>query len=123
MEKKITLFSYGTLQDHAVQMKSFGRLLSGRSDSLPGYRLTLTQINDPDVIAASGQTQHPIILPSTNPSDEIVGMAFELTESELTAADAYEVSDYKRVAVTLKSGCQSWVYVSATSQSLTDRRN
>jgi hypothetical protein len=33
----ILLFSYGTLQDRAVQVANFGRLLLGRPDSLPGY--------------------------------------------------------------------------------------
>ena len=38
---------------------------------------------------------------------------FEITESELAAADDYEVSDYKRVSVRLKSGLVAWVYVRA----------
>jgi len=32
---------------------------------------------------------------------------------ELAAADQYEVADYKRVSVDLKSGLQAWVYVRA----------
>ena len=28
-------------------------------------------------------------------------------------ADRYEVADYKRIAVRLKSGIEAWVYVSA----------
>ncbi|BCQ64792.1 hypothetical protein PBOI14_65420 [Pseudomonas sp. Boi14] len=38
---------------------------------------------------------------------------FCITPEELAAADSYEVSDYKRVSVTLASGIQAWVYVSA----------
>ena len=34
-------------------------------------------------------------------------------EQELAAADAYEVSDYKRVRVALASGLTAWVYVQA----------
>ena len=38
---------------------------------------------------------------------------FLITEAELVAADAYEVSDYKRIEVLLKSGKNAWVYVKA----------
>ena len=38
---------------------------------------------------------------------------FEITPAELAAADTYEVSDYKRVSVVLRSGLQAWVYVAA----------
>ena len=44
---------------------------------------------------------------------ELRGTVFEITAQELAAADKYEVSDYKRVSVTLKSGLQAWVYVRA----------
>jgi hypothetical protein len=40
-------------------------------------------------------------------------MVFEITTEELAAADRYEVSEYTRVLVTLKSGVNSWVYVRA----------
>jgi hypothetical protein len=38
---------------------------------------------------------------------------FRITDAELTAADAYEVADYKRVLVPLRSGNKAWVYVRA----------
>jgi gamma-glutamylcyclotransferase (GGCT)/AIG2-like uncharacterized protein YtfP len=109
----ILLFSYGTLQDKAVQLANFGRELRGRADSMPGYRQTLLAITDPQVVATSGKTHHPIVEPSPNRQDEVAGTVFEITAEELTAADKYEVSDYKRVSVTLKSGVQAWVYVRA----------
>jgi hypothetical protein len=40
-------------------------------------------------------------------------MVFQITPQELAAADEYEVSEYKRVAVTLKSGLTAWAYVRA----------
>jgi gamma-glutamylcyclotransferase (GGCT)/AIG2-like uncharacterized protein YtfP len=46
-------------------------------------------------------------------SDQIAGTVFEITSEELAAADRYEVSDYKRIAVTLASGRTAWVYVKA----------
>ena len=34
----VLLFSYGTLQDKAVQLANFGRELNGQADRMPGYR-------------------------------------------------------------------------------------
>jgi hypothetical protein len=112
----VLLFSYGTLQDQAVQIANFGRTLVGRPDALPGYKQSFVAIERADVLATSGKAHHPIVQPSANPDDEVPGMVFEITGQELIAADAYEVSDYKRAAVTLKSGVQAWVYVQASSR-------
>jgi gamma-glutamylcyclotransferase (GGCT)/AIG2-like uncharacterized protein YtfP len=109
----ILLFSYGTLQDRQVQIANFGRELIGRADALPGYTQTMVAIDDPQVVATSGKTHHPIVAPGSNPHDEVTGTVFEITARELAAADEYEVSDYRRIAVTLKSGVQAWVYVRA----------
>lgn len=109
----IRLFSYGTLQLDTVQIASFGRLLDGAEDSMPGFRTELVEITDPDVLEKSGERYHPIVLPSEIPDDAVSGKVFEITAAELAAADAYEVSDYKRIEVTLKSGIPAWVYVKA----------
>jgi gamma-glutamylcyclotransferase (GGCT)/AIG2-like uncharacterized protein YtfP len=108
----VLLFSYGTLRDGAVQLANFGRLLSGRADSLPGYSLLPIAIKDPAVVALSGKSQHMIAKRSTT-ADEVTGVVFEITAAELAAADRYEVSEYTRVLVTLKSGAKAWVYVGA----------
>eukprot|EP01133_Synstelium_polycarpum_P028912 gene28912-35239_t len=50
----IHLFSYGTLQQEGVQLSSFGRLLQGTPDAMPGFRKSMIEITDPDVIRASG---------------------------------------------------------------------
>ncbi|EJM75027.1 gamma-glutamylcyclotransferase family protein [Pseudomonas sp. KB_15] len=112
-EQPVLLFSYGTLQDPAVQLSTFGRELKGRADSLPGYKQNWVEIIDPAVRAASGKTHHPIVQESGDPSDEIAGTVFEITANELAAADEYEVADYRRVGVVLKSGATAWVYVQA----------
>ncbi|MNP38886.1 AIG2-like family protein [compost metagenome] len=78
-----------------------------------GYSQTWVEITDPQVLATSGKTHHPIVTPSSNADDRVAGMVFQISEAELAAADAYEVSDYKRVAVTLASGLTAWVYVRA----------
>jgi gamma-glutamylcyclotransferase (GGCT)/AIG2-like uncharacterized protein YtfP len=109
----VLLFAYGTLQDKAVQMANFGRELAGRPDSLPGYSASLIAIRDPAVVATSGKSHHTIAERSKNPSDEVPGTVFEITAEELAAADRYEVSEYTRVLVSLRSGARAWVYVRA----------
>ncbi|MBK5530164.1 gamma-glutamylcyclotransferase [Pseudomonas sp. TH06] len=111
--QSVLLFSYGTLQDRAVQQANFGRELQGKPDSLPGYKQAMVEITDPAVLATSGKTHHPIVQASGNPADEIAGTVFHITAEELAAADEYEVADYKRVSVLLKSGVDAWVYVQA----------
>jgi gamma-glutamylcyclotransferase (GGCT)/AIG2-like uncharacterized protein YtfP len=107
------LFSYGTLQQQSVQLATFRRLLAGRPDRLPGFRLAEVRITDPQVLAESGKAIHPIALPSPDPADGIDGTVFAVTPSELADADRYEVADYTRVAARLASGIQAWVYVAA----------
>lgn len=110
--KDILLFSYGTLQLEPVQRASFGRLLDGQPDAMPGYRKDMLEITDPDVLQKSGAAFHPIVVPG-DPSDTVEGMVFAITADELAAADRYEVSDYRRIEVPLRSGRRAWVYVKA----------
>ena len=112
-QSDIHLFSYGTLQQENVQLSSFGRLLTGRPDLMPGFKKEMVEITDPDVLAKSGEKFHPIVVPSSDPEDSIAGTVFETTSQELAAADAYEVSDYKRIETVLASGIKAWVYVKA----------
>ena len=107
-----SLFSYGTLQQDDVQLATFGRLLAGVADRLPGYARTMVAIDDPAVVATSGKSHHPIVAPGA-PADAVDGTVFEITDEELANADRYEVAAYTRVAVTLASGRAAWVYVDA----------
>lgn len=106
------LFSYGTLQQPGVQMASFGRLLKGTPDALPGWKREMVEITDAEVFCKSGERFHPIVVPG-EAADEVPGMLFDVTEQDLAATDRYEVDDYKRVAARLKSGIEAWVYVKA----------
>jgi hypothetical protein len=112
-ERTVRLFSYGTLQQEGVQLASFGRRLEGREDAMIGFKRSIIEITDPDVLAKSGERFHPIVVASEDPVDEVAGQTFEITLTELAAADAYEVADYKRILVRLKSGMDAWVYVKA----------
>lgn len=112
-DRDILLFSYGTLQQDNVQLASFGRLLDGHDDAMPGFSRTMLEITDPEVIRTSGKRFHPVVAPSGNPADSVPGKVFSISAEELAAADRYEVSDYKRVSVRLASGKEAWVYVKA----------
>ena len=107
----VLLFSYGTLRQRGVQLSTFGRELAGRPDAIVGYRLGLLKILDPAVIETSGSDEHPILRPSSDAETAVEGTVFEITETELKAADEYEVGGYKRIQVPLRSGPQAWVYV------------
>lgn len=108
MEK---LFSYGTLQQDQVQLDTFGRKLLGVPDQLVGYGLTELKIQDPAVLASSGKEIHPIVTYSGQPEDIVEGMVLDITSAELAQSDRYEVDDYTRVSVKLRSGTVAWVYV------------
>ena len=106
------LFSYGTLRQRDVQLSIFGRALDGADDAIVGYRLEWLTITDPHVIETSGSNRHPILKPGTA-DDAVDGRVFDISDAELVAADEYEVDDYRRVQVPLRSGKSAWVYVFA----------
>lgn len=107
------LFSYGTLRQREVQLATFGRAVAGRPDAIVGYELGYVTITDPHVVATSGSDRHPILVPNEQPDAHVDGTVFAISAAELAAADAYEVDDYRRIAVPLRSGPQAWVYVFA----------
>jgi hypothetical protein len=105
------LFSYGTLQNPEVQLDTFGRLLNGETDVLPGFTVDYAEIEDHRVVETSGLEMHPIVRPTGNPLDKVVGRVLQVSEDEIDASDEYEVSLYRRVSVTLASGRTAWAYV------------
>lgn len=107
------LFSYGTLQQAAVQRAVFGHEITGTPDAIVGYQATQIQITDPHVIAASGTDTHTILFPDPD-GDDVPGTRFTLDQHQLAAADDYEVDDYTRISVNLRSGLTAWVYVART---------
>lgn len=105
------LFSYGTLRQASVQLATFGRELHGRADAIIGFELDWVTITDRHVIAASGSDRHPILKPSDRTDAAVDGTVFAVSAADLVAADEYEVDDYRRITVPLRSGEQAWVYV------------
>ena len=101
------VFSYGSLQTPAVQLATFGRRLAGLADSLAGFELGTVQ---------HGDRRHANLKRCAQAECRVSGMVFELSDAELQTADAYEHADaYTRIAVTLASGLEAWVYVDAES--------
>jgi gamma-glutamylcyclotransferase (GGCT)/AIG2-like uncharacterized protein YtfP len=108
------VFSYGTLQEESVQRATFGRLLEGRRDELPGFEQSLVKIEDPQAAAGSGRTHHANVTFNGRPDSRVSGTVFEITDAELVTADRYEqLAAYIRIAARLASGQQAWVYVDA----------
>jgi hypothetical protein len=112
------LFSYGTLQQHAVQLSTFGRLLYGHPDVLVGFERGVFRV-DPEFAAKSGKSDHAIVRFTGKDDSRVDGMVFEVTEHELAQADAYEPAGYARMATTLASGKSAWVYAEDTSAART----
>jgi hypothetical protein len=115
-ERTERLFSYGTLQLESIQLSTFGRLLTGTSDVLPGFERALLEIGDPAIMSALGQTHYAIARRTGRSSDRLTGKVFDLTPAELHGADAYETEAYTRVAVVLQSGLHAWAYVDARDE-------
>jgi gamma-glutamylcyclotransferase (GGCT)/AIG2-like uncharacterized protein YtfP len=97
------LFSYGSLRESRVQLATFGRLLSGQPDELVGFELGR---------ALRADKQLANVIRNGRSDSRVPGMAFEVSDVELLAADEYErADDYVRRAVSLASGADAWVYV------------
>lgn len=110
------IFSYGTLQHDDVQRATYGRLLEGREDALVGFELTTVRIADPQRAAMLGRTHNANAAFDGREDSRVQGMVFEISDAELVDTDRYEEADrYKRIAVTLASGLEAWVYVDARS--------
>lgn len=107
------LFSYGTLQQEAVQMSTFGRLLQGQPDELIGFEQSLLRIEDSQFVATSGQADHFIVRFNGRDDSRVSGTVFEISDTELAHADQYEPAGYKRISAMLASGKQAWVYADA----------
>jgi Gamma-glutamyl cyclotransferase, AIG2-like len=81
--------------------------------AIVGYDLDYVTITDPHVVATSGSDRHPILRPTDRPDAHVDGTVFTISETELAAADEYEVDAYQWISVPLRSGPRAWVYVFA----------
>lgn len=95
------LFTYGTLQDEAVQAQLFSRKLEGGKDFLPGYRISQEKIAG----------LYPTIDVSDDREESVTGEVYLVSAPELALADSYEGVGYHRIKVLLNSGIKAWVYL------------
>jgi gamma-glutamylcyclotransferase (GGCT)/AIG2-like uncharacterized protein YtfP len=110
------LFSYGTLQQPEVQLATFGRLLEGRSDALPGFEASQVAITDPQLLHR-GKTHHANVVFNGRGDTRAGGTVYVVTEAELAAAGELEKPfAYARTAVTLASAKEAWVYLYAPAR-------
>ena len=103
------LFTYGTLQNEAIQLDLFGRTLKGEVDHIKGFRVQELRFTSdhPEV----PRRAYPAAIYTANPTDMIRGKVYRLSESELKQADQYETEAYSRIEVLLASGITAWIYV------------
>jgi hypothetical protein len=110
-EPEELVFSYNTLQFADVQLDTFGRVVAGESDVLPGYTLDYAEVDDRRTSDVSGLSLQPALRATGNPLDKVVGRVLHLSADELDAADEYEAPLYRRTSATLASGRTAWIYV------------
>jgi len=100
------LFSYGTLRSKQIQMQLFNKVLTGTKDQLLGHKLKSLQIEE-----EFGMADYVVAVPTSEDSDPIHGIVFNILATDLAKVDIFESNAYKRVQVTLKSGTVAWVYI------------
>jgi len=105
------LFAYGILRGADLQREIFGRTLEGDVDTLPGFTIDYVETTDRRVSDISVPDVLPLVRPTHNPLDKVIGQALRVTDAEVDACDDFEVALYRRIAVTLASGRSAWVYV------------
>jgi gamma-glutamylcyclotransferase (GGCT)/AIG2-like uncharacterized protein YtfP len=107
------IFSYGSLQQEAVQLATYGRVLHGDPDELIGWVRTEIAVPKRHKAAAAGLTHYANVERSSQLGNRVAGTVFDITEAELAATDAYELeAEYGRVLAALASRRSAWVYVS-----------
>jgi len=107
------IFSYGSLQQEAVQLSTYGRVLRGDLDELIDWVRTSINVPASHKAAAAGITHYANVERAPGSGSRVAGTLFEITDAELAAADAYELdAEYIRVLAILGSGQSAWVYVS-----------
>ncbi|WP_084273418.1 DUF4286 family protein [Maribacter antarcticus] len=99
------LFTYGTLQEEAVQLGVFSRLLPGIQDTLINYKIAVQKVAN----------RYPTLEYTNNMKDKIIGKMYTLSPEELEKADTYEGEAYERIKITLVSGNKAWAYQAKTS--------
>jgi gamma-glutamylcyclotransferase (GGCT)/AIG2-like uncharacterized protein YtfP len=108
------IFSYGSLQEEAVQLSVYGRVLRAEPDEILNCVRERIAVPSRHKAAASGVTHYANVTFTAGSGGRVAGKVLELTETELTLTDDYERdAEYVRVTTILASGRHAWVYVSS----------
>lgn len=100
------LFSYGSLQQPAVQRRILGREPPGRADEVIGFERVL--------IARAGKELANVVR-NGRADSRVAGTVFEISDADLLVVDAYEATDsYVRMQAALASGGEAWLYAEDT---------
>lgn len=96
------LFSYGSLQQPAVQRRILGREPPGSADEVIGFERVL--------IRRAGKELANIVR-NGRADSRVAGTVFEISDADLLVVDAYEGTDsYVRMQAVLASGGEAWLY-------------
>ncbi len=96
------LFSYGSLQQPAVQLQVLGRSPTGAADEIVGFERSLIR---------RGAKELSNVIRTGRADSRVAGTVFEISDEELAVVDAYEARDsYVRTAAALASGGEAWMY-------------
>jgi gamma-glutamylcyclotransferase (GGCT)/AIG2-like uncharacterized protein YtfP len=108
------IFSYGSLQEQAVQLSVYGRVLRAEPDELLNCVREQIAVPPRHKAAAAGVTHYANVVFTPGSGSRVAGKVLELTETELALTDGYEQdAEYVRVIARLASGRRAWVYVSS----------
>jgi hypothetical protein len=107
------LFSSGLLQNPAVQLSTFRRLLKGEPDELFCYEQEWLTLANPPSGETTDQTRYAVVRFTGRADTLVQGTVFEVSEAELVVADGAEPTEYGRIIVTLASGKEAWVFADA----------
>jgi gamma-glutamylcyclotransferase (GGCT)/AIG2-like uncharacterized protein YtfP len=103
------LFSYGTLQQEDVQLRTLGRRLDAQPDELIGYEPSMMTAEHSQVASETGEAHANVLF--VGGTGGVAGMVFDVTEEELARIDEYEMAfSYARIVAKLASGRRAWVY-------------
>jgi len=96
------LFSYGSLQQPAVQRRILGREPPGSADEIIGFERVL--------IRRAGKELANVVR-NGRADSRVAGTVFEVSDADLVVVDAYEATDsYVRTQAALASGGEAWLY-------------
>ncbi len=93
------LFTYGTLQDPAVQQRLLGRVANMRADTLLDFKKVQIEINGSYYFIAV-----------KSKGTRLSGKVLAVTKEEIIRMDEYETDAYRRVKTRLESGLVAWLY-------------